>query len=108
MNASVEKLRRPATSVFVATTVMLSFISFWRAAAASLRRWAMAAPKPTAGGRLVPHEHGYLIQPRLTLGAGFPAPVDPEPLFGILAGVLFDDLIKHGGVGQRVSFVVAG
>src|SRR3954469_6325135 len=33
MNATLEKLRRPAIPVFVATTVMLSFISFWRAAA---------------------------------------------------------------------------
>src|SRR5712675_895661 len=33
MNATLEKLRRPAVPVFVATTVMLSFISFWRAAA---------------------------------------------------------------------------
>ena len=31
--ASVESLRRPAAKVFVATTVMLTFISFWRAAA---------------------------------------------------------------------------
>jgi len=31
--ASVESLRRPAAKVFVATTVMLTFISYWRAAA---------------------------------------------------------------------------
>ena len=40
MNAILEKLRRPAIPVFVATTVMLSFISFWRAAAIVLwRTW---------------------------------------------------------------------
>jgi amino acid transporter len=43
MNATMEKFRRPATSVFVATTVMLSFISFWRAAAIVLADLASSA-----------------------------------------------------------------
>jgi len=33
MSATLENTRRPAVRVFVATTVLLSFISFWRAAA---------------------------------------------------------------------------
>src|SRR5438270_12884811 len=33
MASSTQNLSRPAIKVFVATTVMLSFISFWRAAA---------------------------------------------------------------------------
>src|SRR5438105_6372416 len=43
MNATLEKLRRPAIPVFVATTVMLSFISFWRAAAIVLSDLASSA-----------------------------------------------------------------
>src|SRR3954467_4603771 len=43
MNATLEKLRRPAIPVFVATTVMLSFISFWRAAAIVLAALASSA-----------------------------------------------------------------
>src|SRR3954464_7873719 len=43
MNATLEKLRRPAIPVFVATTVMLSFISFWRAAAIVLADLASSA-----------------------------------------------------------------
>ncbi len=43
MNATLEKLRRPAIPVFVATTVMLSFISFWRAAAIVLGDLASSA-----------------------------------------------------------------
>src|SRR5512140_554272 len=43
MNATLERLRRPAIPVFVATTVMLSFISFWRAAAIVLADLASSA-----------------------------------------------------------------
>src|ERR1051325_9588475 len=43
MNATLEKLRRPAVPVFVATTVMLSFISFWRAVAIVLADLASSA-----------------------------------------------------------------
>src|SRR5512144_2449680 len=43
MNATLDKLRRPAIPVFVATTVMLSFISFWRAAAIVLADLASSA-----------------------------------------------------------------
>ncbi len=42
MNTSVET-KRPAVKVFVATTVMLSFISFWRAAAIVLSDLASSA-----------------------------------------------------------------
>ena len=42
MSASIET-RRPAVRVFVATTVMLSFISFWRAAAIVLSDLASSA-----------------------------------------------------------------
>lgn len=40
---SIESLRRPAAKVFVATTVMLTFISFWRAAAIVLSDLASSA-----------------------------------------------------------------
>src|SRR5437764_8983478 len=43
MNATVQQLRRPVVPVFVATTVMLSFISFWRAAAIVLADLASSA-----------------------------------------------------------------
>lgn len=43
MNATLERVRRPAIPVFVATTVMLSFISFWRAAAIVLSDLASSA-----------------------------------------------------------------
>src|SRR6266853_2848008 len=43
MNATLEKLRRPSIPVFVATTVALSFISFWRAAAIVLADLASSA-----------------------------------------------------------------
>src|SRR3954447_5134725 len=43
MNATLEKLRRPAIPVFVATTVMLTFISFWRASAIVLADLASSA-----------------------------------------------------------------
>jgi amino acid transporter len=36
MSSSIQNVRRPAVKVFVATTVMLTFISFWRAAAVVL------------------------------------------------------------------------
>ncbi len=36
MSSSIPNVRRPAVKVFVATTVMLTFISFWRAAAVVL------------------------------------------------------------------------
>lgn len=39
----IESLRRPAAKVFVATTVMLTFISFWRAAAIVLSDLASTA-----------------------------------------------------------------
>src|SRR3954453_18132329 len=38
-----ESLKRPAVPVFIATTVMLSFISFWRAAAIVLSDLASSA-----------------------------------------------------------------
>ncbi len=41
--ASIESLRRPAAKVFVATTVMLTFISYWRAAAIVLSDLASSA-----------------------------------------------------------------
>jgi amino acid transporter len=41
--ASTENVKRPAINVFVATTVMLSFISFWRAAAIVLADLASSA-----------------------------------------------------------------
>src|SRR6201982_2931765 len=40
---TAERVRRPAVPVFVATTVMLSFISFWRAAAIVLSDLASSA-----------------------------------------------------------------
>ncbi len=41
--ASDQTLQRPAVKVFVATTVMLTFISFWRAAAIVLSDLASSA-----------------------------------------------------------------
>src|SRR5437868_1214950 len=41
--STVQQLRRPVVPVFVATTVMLSFISFWRAAAIVLADLASSA-----------------------------------------------------------------
>ncbi len=43
MSSPVENLKRPAVKVFVATTVMLTFISFWRAAAIVLADLASSA-----------------------------------------------------------------
>jgi amino acid transporter len=43
MSSSVPSLRRPAAKVFVATTVMLTFISFWRASAIVLADLASSA-----------------------------------------------------------------
>jgi amino acid transporter len=43
MSTSSESLKRPAVKVFVATTVMLTFISFWRAAAIVLSDLASSA-----------------------------------------------------------------
>jgi amino acid transporter len=43
MTTSLESPKRPAVKVFVATTVMLSFISFWRAAAIVLSDLASSA-----------------------------------------------------------------
>ena len=43
MSTSTQNLRRPAVKVFVATTVMLTFISFWRAAAIVLSDLASSA-----------------------------------------------------------------
>src|ERR1700734_897956 len=43
MSSSVPKIRRPAVKVFVATTVMLTFISFWRASAIVLADLASSA-----------------------------------------------------------------
>ena len=43
MSSSVENVRRPAVKVFVATTVMLTFISFWRASAIVLSDLASSA-----------------------------------------------------------------
>jgi len=43
MSTSLEPAKRPAVKVFVATTVMLSFISFWRAAAIVLSDLASSA-----------------------------------------------------------------
>src|SRR5437868_10884908 len=43
MSTSIESAKRPAVKVFVATTVMLSFISFWRAAAIVLSDLASSA-----------------------------------------------------------------
>jgi amino acid transporter len=43
MSTFLESSRRPAVKVFVATTVMLSFISFWRAAAIVLSDLASSA-----------------------------------------------------------------
>src|SRR5512132_2481400 len=43
MSTSLESPKRPAVKVFVATTVMLSFISFWRAAAIVLSDLASSA-----------------------------------------------------------------
>src|SRR5579864_2527175 len=43
MSFSVPNIRRPAVKVFVATTVMLTFISFWRAAAIVLADLASSA-----------------------------------------------------------------
>src|SRR5579863_9863079 len=43
MSSSVPGIRRPAVKVFVATTVMLTFISFWRAAAIVLSDLASSA-----------------------------------------------------------------
>src|SRR5512142_1790935 len=43
MSSTSSNLKRPAVTVFVATTVMLSFISFWRAAAIVLSDLASSA-----------------------------------------------------------------
>ena len=43
MSTSTENLQRPAIKVFVATSVMLTFISFWRAAAIVLSDLASSA-----------------------------------------------------------------
>ena len=43
MSSPVQNVQRPAVKVFVATTVMLSFISFWRAAAIVLSDLASSA-----------------------------------------------------------------
>jgi amino acid transporter len=43
MSSSLESTKRPAVKVFVATTVMLTFISFWRAAAIVLSDLASSA-----------------------------------------------------------------
>ena len=43
MSSSIESAKRPAVKVFVATTVMLTFISFWRAAAIVLSDLASSA-----------------------------------------------------------------
>jgi amino acid transporter/nucleotide-binding universal stress UspA family protein len=43
MSSSVPGIRRPAVKVFVATTVMLTFISFWRASAIVLADLASSA-----------------------------------------------------------------
>jgi len=43
MSTSIQDVKRPAIKVFVATTVMLSFISFWRAAAIVLADLASSA-----------------------------------------------------------------
>src|ERR1700674_2697426 len=43
MSTPTNHLNRPAIKVFVATTVMLSFISFWRAAAIVLSDLASSA-----------------------------------------------------------------
>ena len=43
MSTSIESAKRPAVKVFVATTVMLTFISFWRAAAIVLSDLASSA-----------------------------------------------------------------
>ena len=43
MTSSIESTKRPAVKVFVATTVMLTFISFWRAAAIVLSDLASSA-----------------------------------------------------------------
>lgn len=43
MSTSTENLQRPAIKVFVATTVMLTFISYWRAAAIILADLASSA-----------------------------------------------------------------
>jgi len=43
MSSSPQNLRRPAVKVFVATTVMLTFISFWRASAIVLADLASSA-----------------------------------------------------------------
>src|SRR5512142_1901446 len=43
MSSTSSNLKRPAVSVFVATTVMLTFISFWRAAAIVLSDLASSA-----------------------------------------------------------------
>jgi nucleotide-binding universal stress UspA family protein len=43
MSSSIQNVKRPAVNVFVATTVMLTFISFWRAAAIVLSDLASSA-----------------------------------------------------------------
>jgi hypothetical protein len=43
MSSSIQNVRRPVAKVFVATTVMLTFISFWRAAAIVLSDLASSA-----------------------------------------------------------------
>src|SRR5215831_9167984 len=43
MSAQIENLQKPVVKVFVATTVMLTFISFWRAAAIVLADLASSA-----------------------------------------------------------------
>ncbi|HMK29063.1 MAG TPA: amino acid permease, partial [Terriglobales bacterium] len=43
MSTSIRDVKRPAVPVFIATTVMLSFISFWRVAAVVLADLASSA-----------------------------------------------------------------
>src|ERR1019366_1202662 len=49
-----------------------------------------------------------LVQGRLAGRASFPAAVDPEPLVGIAADEVFDDLGEFRGIGHDIGLVVAG
>ena len=71
MSSPLESSKRPAVKVFVATTVMLTFISFWRAAAIVLSDLASSAYY--AGGdrreghrpeRSLVHPGGHAVQLR--------------------------------------------
>src|SRR5208282_5864347 len=73
-----------------------------------LKGTAEAGAHPKTVYRLRPWIKDRSIEWRLAGGAGFPAAVDPEPLVGIAADEVFDDLGEFCGVGDDVGLVGVG